>query len=79
MCMSGNLQGTILFISKAWGGWICDKYITEHCGILDKILSGDLVLADRGFTIQDSMSFYCAEVKTLLSLKKKQLSRSEID
>ena len=73
-------QGTISFISKAWGGRVSDKYITEHCGILDKLLPGDLVLADRGFTIQDSVGFYCAEVKTPPFTKgKKQLSRSEID
>ena len=38
------------------------------------------MLADRGFTIQDSVGFYCAEVKTPPFTKgKKQLSRSEID
>ena len=48
-------------MSKAWGGRVSDKYITEHSGTLKKLLPGDLVLADRGFTIQDSMGFYCAE------------------
>ena len=50
-------QGTISFISKTWGGRVSDKYITERCGILDKLLPGDLVLADRGFTIPDSVGF----------------------
>ena len=27
-----------------------DKFLTEHCGILDKLLPGDVVLADRGLT-----------------------------
>ena len=74
-----TLQGTILFVSKAWGGRVSDKYITEHCGILGKLLPGDLVLADRGFTIQDSVGLHCAEVKTPPFTKgKKQLSRCEI-
>ena len=73
-------QGSISFISKAWGGCASDKLITEHCGILEKLLPGDLVLADRGFTIQDSMGLYCAEVKTPTFTKgKKQVSRHEVD
>lgn len=39
-------QGTISFISKAWGSRVSDKYITEHCGVLNKLLPGDLILAD---------------------------------
>ena len=54
-------QGTISFVSKAWGGRASDKYITEHCGILEHLLRGDLILADRGFTVQDSVGLYCAE------------------
>jgi len=47
---------------------------------LKKLLPGDLVLADRGFTIQDSVGFYCAEVKTPPFTKgRKQLSRHEVD
>lgn len=29
-------QGTISFISKAWGSHACDVHITENCGILEK-------------------------------------------
>ena len=74
-------QGSISFVSKALGGRASDKYITEQSGILDKLLPGDLVrLADRGFTIQDSVGFYCAEVKTPPFTKgKKQLNRHEVD
>ena len=39
-------QGTISFVSKAWGGRTSDKFLTENCGIIDKLLPGDLVLAD---------------------------------
>ena len=52
-------QGTISFLSKAWGGQASDKYITEYCGALNNPLPGNLILADRGFTIEDSVSLYC--------------------
>ena len=55
-------QGSISFISKAWGGRTSDKYLTEHCKILDKLLPGDLVLADRGFTIHEGIIFKRAEL-----------------
>ena len=48
-----NLLGTISYVSQAWGGRTSDKYLTENCGILNKLLPGDLVLADRGFTIAE--------------------------
>ena len=73
-------QGTISFISKAWGGRVSDKYITEHSGFLEKLIPGDLVLADRGFTVQDSVGLYCAGLKIPPFTKnKKQLSRCEVD
>ncbi|KAL9962200.1 hypothetical protein ACROYT_G031282 [Oculina patagonica] len=50
-------QATISFISKAWGGRTSDKFLTDNCGIQDKLIPGDLVLADRGFTIQESLMF----------------------
>ena len=42
-------QGTISFVSKAWGGRTSDKFLTENCGILKNIVPGDLVLTDGGF------------------------------
>ena len=73
-------QGTISFISEAWGGRASDKFITEHSGVLDKLEHGDLVLADRGFTIEDSVGLYCATLCCPPFTKgKKQLSRNEVD
>ena len=33
-----------------------------HCGILNKLLPGGLVLADRGFTIAESLMFQQAQL-----------------
>ena len=33
-----------------------DKHLTEHSGILKKLLHGDIVLADRGFNIAESVA-----------------------
>ena len=73
-------QGSITFVSKGWGGRVSDQHLTEHCGILDHLLPGDIVLADRGFTVQDAAGLYCAQVKLPPFTKgKKQLSNCEVD
>lgn len=50
------------FISKAWGGRASDKYITERCGILQHLLPGDVVLADRGFDIDECVALQGAKL-----------------
>ena len=73
-------QGVITFISHAWGGRASDKFITEHCGLLSHLNPGDQVLADRGFTVEDSVGMFCAElVMPPFTKGKKQLSRLKLD
>ena len=73
-------QGVICFLSRSWGGRSSDKHITENCGFLDYILPGDLILADRGFDIQDSIGSVCAEVKIPAFTKgKSQLSPIDVE
>ena len=73
-------QGAVTFISDAWGGRASDKHITEASGLLDKLLPGDLILADRGFDIQDSVAAFYAEVKIPAFTKgKKQLAPLEVE
>ncbi|XP_076034153.1 uncharacterized protein LOC143020979 [Oratosquilla oratoria] len=56
-------QGTVSYISKAWGGRASDKHIAENDDLLNHILPGDLLLADRDFDIQASVGSVMAEVK----------------
>ena len=48
-------QGVISFISKARGGRVSDKYLIENSGILDKLMLGDYIFADRGFDMQETV------------------------
>lgn len=73
-------QGVISFLSDAWGGRASDKHIANSCGFLKNLLPGDVVLADRGFDIDESVGLMCAEVKIPAFTKgKSQLSPLEIE
>ena len=73
-------QGTVSYISSGWGGRVSDKYLTENCGLLDQLLPGDTVLADRGFNIQESVGLYMATITIPASMKnKKQLTGVEVE
>ena len=73
-------QGTISFVSNTWGGRTSDKFLTEHCGFLDKLSPGDLVLADRGFLIHESVQFQRAELAMPAFTKgKNQLDPTDIE
>ena len=73
-------QGTVAFVSEAWGGRSSDKYITEHCGILKKLLPGDVILADRGFDIAESVGTMQARLHIPAFTKgKSQLSALEVE
>ena len=57
-----------------------DKHIVAHSGFLKKLMHGDLVLADRGFDIAESLACY----GTILAIPpftkgKPQLSSQEVE
>ena len=73
-------QGTVSYVSKGWGGRVSDKYITEHCGYLNNLLPGDVVLADRGFDIGDSVGLMGATLDIpAFTRGRDQLTAGEIE
>ena len=70
----------ISFVSHAWGGRTSDKFLTEKCGILDKLVPGDIVMADRGFAIHESVAFKRPELVIPAFTKgKKQLDPLDVE
>ena len=74
------LQGVISFVLDAWGGRVSDKYLTDHCRILKRLLPGDIVLADKGFDISKSVDMMQAKLHIPAFTKgKSQLSALEVE
>ena len=70
--------GAITFVSKLFPGSISDKELTRKSGILDLLESGDSVMADRGFDIQDDLTPLGVKVNIPPFLRgKKQLDEDE--
>ena len=73
-------QSTICFVSEAWGGRTSDTFLIENCGFLDNLIPGDLVLADRGFTVQESVQFQQAKLNIPAFTKgKHQLDSADVE
>ena len=46
-------NGVITYVSNFYPGSIYVKAIVQQSGFLDHLTAGDMVLADKGFVIQD--------------------------
>ena len=60
----------ITFVSKLYPGSISDHMLTRKSGLLDLLEKGDLVMADRGFNIQDDLIPLGVKVNTYTSFLK---------
>ena len=54
-------KGGISFVSTLYGGSISDKELTQKSGLIEKLQYGDVIMADRGFNIQEMLA--CKGVK----------------
>lgn len=73
-------QGTVSFISKGYGGRVSDKFITENSGYLAKLLPGDVVLADRGFNVEESIAYMGATLNIpSFTRGKSQLAPEDVE
>ncbi len=43
--------GAVTFISDLYAGSVSDQALTRECGVLDHVMPGDTVMADKGFDI----------------------------
>ena len=77
-CVSIAPSGLIMHISRAYGGRASDKFIVQDCGILNRLVPGDEVMADRGFTIHDLLFPLRVKLNIPAFSHGKQLSNEEV-
>ncbi|KAJ8966057.1 hypothetical protein NQ314_003765 [Rhamnusium bicolor] len=56
-------QGSVCFISEGWGGRVSDKFLIQNSVLLNQLVPGDVVMADRDFLIREFVELFQASVK----------------
>lgn len=59
--------GLVTFVSPTYGGSTTDNEIVRTSGLLDHLQSGDVVLADRGFTLVGRFFLFFLRIKLIMS------------
>ena len=64
----------INFVSRLFSGSISDKEIVSKCGFLEQLNPGDVIMADKGFNIQDLLALYHTRLLAPPLMKKGNIS-----
>lgn len=72
-------NGLITFVSPLYTGSISDKEITKQSGVLSLLEPGDLVMADKGFLIQDLLAEVGAKLVIPPFKHSQQLSKKDVE
>ncbi|XP_068990436.1 uncharacterized protein [Neodiprion pinetum] len=71
--------GGCCFLSEGFEGRITDRSITEKSGFLKYLEKGDLILADRGFNIEDLCNKYkCTVLMPSFLKSRKKFTKNEV-
>ncbi|XP_066263269.1 uncharacterized protein [Branchiostoma lanceolatum] len=72
-------NGHISFLSKAYGGRASDVFITRNSGFLELVEPNDIIMADRGFPIQEDLMRRNASLEMPPAAQgKRQMTRSKV-
>ena len=72
-------KGGISFVSTLYGGSISDKELTQRSGLMEKLQYGDVIMADRGFNIQEMLAIKGVKVNLPPFMNESgQFSESEL-
>ncbi|XP_070377507.1 uncharacterized protein [Dermacentor albipictus] len=72
-------NGLIMYISRAFGGRASDKFIVRQSGVQEYLVPGDVIMADRGFTLDPYLEAQGIKLNMPAFTKGKgQLSEQEV-
>jgi len=72
--------GSISFLSQGWGGRVTDDHLTRSSGFLNKLIPGDVVMADRGFRLEEDFALQQSQlIVPAFTRGKKQLTAEEVE